>query len=308
MLDLPSPVLEEMLLTVAIVTRNRALQVIESLRAVALQLAPGDDLLVVDDGSDDGSTAAVSEWIGEHLPAARFVATAYRGVSEARNTALAEARSGTVCFIDDDATPCDGWLAALRNAWRSASPRVAVIGGPIRPGWQSRPPWLIDELLYVVSVLDHGPTARQLSLGNHCWAANMSVRRATVLQAGGFDPAWGYAPGRIGGRGEEDELQRRLTHAGYAVFWVPRAAVVHRLSPERLTIDYFRRFMADQDIRIRDSGQLSRREALYRTLRTGARYVLSRVRRDSVDATVASIFFAGYSTAAFSLRCSDPGL
>ena len=89
---------QEMLLTVAIVTRNRAVQVIESLRAVAPQLAPHDDLLVVDDGSDDGSTTALSEWIGEHLPAARLVATAYRGVSEARNTALAEARGGTVCF------------------------------------------------------------------------------------------------------------------------------------------------------------------------------------------------------------------
>ena len=190
-------------LTVAIVTRNRAQHVIESLRAVSPQLSPGDDLLVVDDGSDDGSAIAVSVWIREHLPEARFVATAYRGVSAARNTALAEARSATVCFIDDDATACEDWLAELRSAWLSASPRIAVIGGPIRPDWQSRPPWLVDELLYVVSVLDHGTSARQLTPGTVCYAANMSVRRSTVLEVGGFDSAWGYAPGRIGGRGSD---------------------------------------------------------------------------------------------------------
>lgn len=296
-----------MALTVAIVTRNRAADALETLSAVAPQLSPGDDLVVVDDGSDDGSADAVSTWIRQRLPEARFVGMPYRGVSEARNAALAEAGHEVVCFLDDDATPCEGWVARLRDSWHTAEAHVAVAGGPIRGGWESRPPWLRDELLYVVSVLDHGREARELSPGNHCWAANMSVRRAHVEAVGGFDPAWGYAPGRIGGRGEEDELQHRLTRAGYGILWVPDAAVVHRLSADRLTPAYFRRFMAEQDIRIRDSGQLRRREALYRTLRTGARYVVRRVQRNDADAAVASIFFAGYSAAAFSRRRSESG-
>ena len=176
----------------------------------------------------------------------------------------------------------------------------------IHGGWEERPAWLIDELLYVVSVLNHGPEVRQLSQGNHCWGANLSVRKSLVREVGGFDPAWGYAPGRVGGRGDEDELQHRLTREGYGVLWVPDAAVVHRLSAGRLTLAYFRRFMADQDIRIRDSGQLRRREALYRTLRAGTRYLLRRIQGDEVDAAIASIFLAGYQTAArVSRRRSD---
>jgi glycosyltransferase involved in cell wall biosynthesis len=292
---------ESIFLTVAIPTRNRARDVIETLSAVAPQLAHGDELVVVDDGSDNGSAFIVSDWINRHLPLARFVATPFGGLSAARNAALATARNRAVCFIDDDATPCEGWIATLRDAWSTASSDIAVIGGPIRPGWETRPPWLQDELLYVVSVLDHGPPFRELAKGEHAWGANISVLRSGVLEVGGFDPAWGPGPGR-GGRGEEDELQTRITDAGYRILWAPGAAVVHRLSPERLTVEAFRSFMANQAVRVREAGGLTRRRASCHATRTGARYALARARRDSVDATIASIYFAGWFSAAFSRR------
>jgi len=181
-----------------------------------------------------------------------------------------------------------------------------VVGGPIRPGWTTRPEWLVDELLYVVSILDHGPPARRLDSGNHCWGANMSVRRSAVRAVGGFDFAWGPAPGRVGARGEEDELQARLAARGYGVLWKPEAVVVHRVAQNRLTVESFRRFMKEQNVWIRTQGSLSRGEAFYRTLRTAARYLLARMHGDVVEATVASIFLAGYSAAAFSRRLSEP--
>ena len=133
----------------------------------------------------------------------------------------------------------------------------------------------------------------------------MSLRRSAVRGVGGFDPSWGAAPGRIGGRADEDELQLRLATNGYGVLWLPEAAVVHRVTQERLTVDSFRQFMREQSIRTRDQGTLSRGEALYRTFRTGVRYALANMRGDAVDATVASIFLAGYSAAAFSRRLSE---
>ena len=72
-----------------------------------------------------------------------------RGLSSARNTAIARSRGDYIVFIDDDAIAHEEWLARLLSAFDD--PAVIGAGGHARPLWASPPPaWFPPEFLWVV--------------------------------------------------------------------------------------------------------------------------------------------------------------
>jgi glucosyl-dolichyl phosphate glucuronosyltransferase len=239
-------------LAVAVPTKDRRETVVSALAPIVAQLGSRDELLVVDNGSTDGTQDAVDAWLRDRFPAGRVVSQPSGGVSAARNAALRETTAPIVCFLDDDVRPDPGWLERLRRAWAGCSERTAVIGGPTPGEWPAgRPPWLTDHLLYVVAVLDLGDRRIRLDqragLG-YVWGGNMSLRREAALDVGGFDPARGSRPGVPFERGEEEELQRRLAAAGWEIWYEPTATARHLLAPERLTKQAFRRFFRQQGV------------------------------------------------------------
>ena len=229
-------------------TRNGGIVAVETLMSVVGQLGPGDELIVVDDGSDDGTTELVAEWLSSACPQGQLLHLDHGGASRARNAALEAARTDIVCFLDHDEFADDDWVANLRTAWGTLGSRVGAIGGPMLPVWPcDRPPWLHDDMLHVVSILDLGRARHRLGLEpftGHLWAGNMSVRVAPALEVGGFDPTLGPGPEqtfRHGSRyGEEEELQDRLAAAGWEIWYEPSAAIRHRLTPDRVRAAYFR--------------------------------------------------------------------
>jgi glucosyl-dolichyl phosphate glucuronosyltransferase len=229
-------------LTVAVPTRDRRERLTGALEAIAGELGGGDELLVVDNGSSDGTAATAAAFLAR-VPAGRLVSEAEGGVSAARNAALREARHPVVCFVDDDVRVRPGWLAALRSAWSESAANVACIGGPLLPEWQApRPAWVADYLLYVLSILDLGGERRRLEQApgvGYAWGGNMSVRVEPALALGGFDPNRGVRPGDPSDRGEEEELQRRFAQAGLETWYEPAAVASHLVPPERLTEDFF---------------------------------------------------------------------
>jgi glycosyltransferase involved in cell wall biosynthesis len=229
-------------LTVAVPTRDRQERLAGALEAIASELGREDELLVVDNGSTDGTGAATKAFLGDML-GGRLVAEPAGGISAARNRALREARNPVVCFVDDDVRVQAGWLSALRSSWSGSAPNVACIGGPLLPEWQApRPAWLADYLLYVISALDLGAERRcldQTPRVGYAWGGNMSIRTEPALALGGFDPDRGIRPDDPLDRGEEEELQRRLARAGFETWYEPTATALHLVPPERLTEDYF---------------------------------------------------------------------
>ena len=96
-------------------------------RAIESVLAQtfGDfELVVVDDGSTDGS-AAIVESFAERDPRVRLVRTAHGGVRSARSVSLTEARAPFVAFLDAD----DEWLPAAAGA---AAPLRRRANGRVR--------------------------------------------------------------------------------------------------------------------------------------------------------------------------------
>jgi len=100
-------------------THNRAHLIERAIRSALAALSPGDEVIVVDDGSTD-DTAAVVERFGSPV---RLLSVPHGGAGAARNAGLATARCPLVAFLDSD----DEWhpdKIALQRAFLERRPDV----------------------------------------------------------------------------------------------------------------------------------------------------------------------------------------
>jgi GT2 family glycosyltransferase len=244
----------------------------------------------------DGSDALLEDWLARHCRSGRLIRQPEHGVSAARNTALRETVHEFVCFIDDDERADPGWLQGLRRAWAAAGTRVAAIGGRKRLVWEApRPNWLPDYLLYVINGADLGNVARRvvpMPGGPLLSGGNLSVRVSAVAEVGGFDVALGARPAAPFGRGEDDDLQRRLAAAGWELWYEPEIAVQHLAPPQRLTTGYFRAAHRERALRELGDGA-ARWRAVPRLGREWARYALYRsLGRPEAESAVFGVVYA----------------
>ena len=85
-------------LSLIIATYNRGPKIAPTLDSVLAQTVRPDEILVVDDGSDDETGV----WVAQHYPGVRVVRIANRGTSGARNFGASEARGEILAFLDHD--------------------------------------------------------------------------------------------------------------------------------------------------------------------------------------------------------------
>lgn len=117
--------------SVVMVTHNSAAFVRETLGAVAPQLAPGDELVVVDNGSSDDTVAQLRAAAG----GAHVVEQGNVGFAAGCNAGAAIAHGELLLFLNPDAQLCPGALAALRRravaspAWQAWQPLVELEDG-----------------------------------------------------------------------------------------------------------------------------------------------------------------------------------
>ncbi|WP_420392416.1 glycosyltransferase family 2 protein [Acuticoccus sp.] len=107
-------------ISVLIPCRNAAPYLEEALASVARQDWPNLDVVLVDDGSTDGSPDIAAAW-----PRVRVLTGAASGAGAARNAALRAACGDYVIFFDADDVMGPGHLSALFDA---ASPVRGAIG------------------------------------------------------------------------------------------------------------------------------------------------------------------------------------
>lgn len=112
----------------AITTRNRSKELAGCVGSILCQSSPVDEIIIVDDGSEDDTAdviASISKEVGCPI---RYIYQYNQGVSAARNTAFREAGSEFVAFLDDD----DRWGAdhiALFRLYAEQLPQLAVFSG-----------------------------------------------------------------------------------------------------------------------------------------------------------------------------------
>lgn len=103
-LNLPSMLLrfseaQTLKVSALIPTYNRRTNVLRAIQSVLAQTAPVDEIIVVDDGSTDGTAEAIRDHYGRAVSVFR---QENAGVSAARNRAIREAHGEWLAFLDSD--------------------------------------------------------------------------------------------------------------------------------------------------------------------------------------------------------------
>ena len=165
-------------LTVAIPTYNRREELLLLIRAISPQLLPEDELLVVDDGSTDGTSAAA----GAHERARVVRHDRNQGLVAAWNTCLALAGRPWVCIIHDDDMLEAGGLETIRRACTLApGPAVVVL----------RPEGAEIDAGFRYALWEPGPYA---VLNATMMPSGATVHASIAAEAGGFDERHPYSP------------------------------------------------------------------------------------------------------------------
>jgi glycosyltransferase involved in cell wall biosynthesis len=171
-------------------------EAIESVRAQTLKRW---ELLLVDDGSIDGSTAVARHYAEQDHGSVRYLehpGHENRGMSATRNLGVAHARGDFVAFLDaDDAlvpTALEQQVRVLR-----AHPRVGMVYGPLEYwyGWTGDADDRARDFVYPVGVpaerIYEPPTLVALFIQNIAFApSGMLLRRSLVEQVGGFEESF----------------------------------------------------------------------------------------------------------------------
>lgn len=114
-------------ITVILPVRNGEKTVARALDSLLAQSFRDYEVIAVDDGSTDG-TGGILDVYRENDSRIRVFHTENRGVSEARNTGLREARGSYITFLDCDDVTKDSWLLSLYTGIRSGKYGMAVCG------------------------------------------------------------------------------------------------------------------------------------------------------------------------------------
>ena len=130
---MPAPVSREAAsrLSVVIVTYNSRAAVAAALPALCAQFGPGDELVVVDNASIDGTVEAVREI----APAATVVRSERNvGFAAGANAGARAATGDLLVFLNPDATPAPGFVEAIRaprGAWSAWMGLVTAENGRV---------------------------------------------------------------------------------------------------------------------------------------------------------------------------------
>ncbi|HVB97961.1 MAG TPA: glycosyltransferase [Candidatus Dormibacteraeota bacterium] len=211
-------------LSVVIPTHNRKDILLMALRAYGSQMPPKGDaeLLVVDDGSTDGTGEALARAPLGRQPWLRYISQPCRGQAAARNHGIRESRGDIILFTDDDIIPCPD-LVAEHLTWhgRHREPSAGILGHVAWSRDVNPTPfmeWLGQD--GVVFAYGHIRGGQELRHG-YFYSSNISLKRKFLVENGLFDEDFSSY-------GCEDvELGERLMRKGLCLFYNRQALGYH---------------------------------------------------------------------------------
>ncbi|MCW5980000.1 MAG: glycosyltransferase family 2 protein [Bryobacteraceae bacterium] len=215
------------MISVVVVNWERCALLRQCLESLARQTLSGFEVILVDNGSRDGSAdMAEREFGAAPFPLKLIRNRENRGFCAANNQGVAAAAGAFIALLNNDAEAEPGWLAALRRAF-DHGPQVGMAASKILV-WED--PARIDKAGHLIypDGQNRGRGSGELDRGQYdrleetLWPDGCAAmyRRAMLDQIGGFDEDFfAYA--------DDAELGLRARIAGWTCLYVPEAVVRH---------------------------------------------------------------------------------
>lgn len=205
------------LVSVIVPAYNREDLLPESLDSIVNQDYRPLEVIVVDDGSTDGTVA-----VAQSYTEVRCVCQVHQGVSAARNAGVAASGGEFLAFLDSDDCWTPGKLG-LQVDYLLQNPEIDFCLGRfqnyLQPGCR-QPGWVADIEL-----------SAPLAVPSPC---TMLIRRAAFDRVGGFDPRFTH--------GEDTDWFFRAREKPVPFFMLPDILLYRRIHPSNLTATKGREF------------------------------------------------------------------
>lgn len=195
-------------ISVIIPTYNRKHSLKEALVAVLEQWTKNYEVIVIDDGSTDGTVQLLQE-MKKAYKNLRFFTQPNQGPAAARNLGISHAKGQIIAFTDDDCEVSKTWVLMIRKSFE-LNPEVVALQGRTTTDREKITPFThqIDN--------EHG--------FNTIPTCNAAYRMETLNKLGGFDTSFPFP------HNEDADLAWRAAEIGKVMF-VPEMTVHH---PPRL--------------------------------------------------------------------------
>jgi glycosyltransferase involved in cell wall biosynthesis len=270
-----------MSISVVIPAYNTAEHIGRAIDSVLGQSVAANEIIVVDDGSTDG-TAKVVAGFGDKV---KYIRQDNAGVSVARNTGIAAATGDWIAFLDSD----DEWASEKLQAQSEHLRRNSDLKWTYSNFYQKQPGSVeltevhrsasLKNLLagreffddYLAAYANHG----------HAWTCTLMIRRDVFEKTGMFEPGMK--------RGQDNDLWFRIAYQFPKIGYLPEPLAVYHLdTPESSTkindeVDFMVNLI-DRQLKI--SAQFGRQDAFKPCVRhmlsVWIRQLLGQKRRDDV--------------------------
>lgn len=212
--------------SIIVVTSDRLVDLRRCLTSLREHLAgpdlPRTEVLTVHPAHDHEAMSMVRR----EFPEVMVHVASRRHISEQRNLGARHARGDVLVYLDDDAWPRPGWLAALAAAF--ANPQVLAASGPVfRGNGTLQCERLAASPIGRLIPLSPGEVLPR-GMAPSFSGCNLAVRRSALFAVGGFDENLPYQP-------DDMDLCQRVFRFGAsdpaAMRYQPQAAVTHESSP-----------------------------------------------------------------------------
>ena len=181
------------------------------------------------------------------------------GLHFARHAGLSVATGEIVSYLDDDAFVNPSWFEAIYQSFQE--PDVHLVGGDCLPLFEHDPPaWLEDlwtanknkkyNVFYPLSLFSMREKVFQKVDPCFIFGCNFSIRKSTLLEAGGFHPD-AMPDDLLAMRGDgETHVSNFVKSYGLSAMYHPEASISHYVSGGRMSYSYFYRRGFSQGISI----------------------------------------------------------
>lgn len=189
-------------ISVIVCAHNEADYLPASLHSLLAQTRRPDELIVVNNASEDATREAA-----ERVPGVRVVDEPRKGLTIARETGRVLATGDVLAYVDADCRAPLEWLARVERRFTRDAALIALCGPYRYYDWDWRGRALIRAYDFTLAPATQVLVKYVLRLGTIFYGGNFAVRREALDRIGGFDTSIEF-------HGEDTNVGRRLCAAG----------------------------------------------------------------------------------------------